>query len=115
MERVSGHQISAVTVISALGDVVMVVRGSVWCRRPAGQPGLLSATETSGRGGLGHTLRGGMTTMTNDSHVTRVLKLEGVGPEKCTQGEAARARLCVLRCLPKASVHVLSLQRAERH
>lgn len=41
-----------------------------------------------------------MTTMTNDSHVTRVLELEGVGPEKCTQGEAARARLCVLRCFP---------------
>ena len=36
------------------------------------------------RGGLGHTLWGDMPTITNDSHLTRVLELEGVGPEKCT-------------------------------
>lgn len=46
--RVSRHQISAVSVISALGDVVIVVRGCVSWERPAGPPGLLSAVETTG-------------------------------------------------------------------
>lgn len=69
------------------------------------------------RGGLGHTLGGGMTTTTNDSHMTRVLELEGVGPEKRT-----RVRQPELGCMSWGvslklvlSLHVLSLHRAERH
>ena len=46
--RVSRHQISAVSVISALGDVVTVVRGCESWERPAGPPGLLSALGTTG-------------------------------------------------------------------
>lgn len=47
MERVSGYQTSAVSMIFVLGDMAMVARECGSWGRPVGQPGLLSAMETT--------------------------------------------------------------------
>lgn len=61
--------------ISALGDVVMVLRGCMCWGRPASPPGLLSAIETTARWTGPHA----QGCMTKDGHMTSVLDMAGVG------------------------------------
>lgn len=60
------------------------IEGKYVVRKASRPTGSALSHRNHWRGGLGHTLGGGMPTITNDSHSTRVLELEGVGPEKCT-------------------------------
>lgn len=65
----------AASVISTLGDVVMVPRGWMCWERPAGLLGRLSAIETTVRWTVPHA----QGYMTKDGHMTSVLDIRRVG------------------------------------